>query len=162
MKTSTKLFNSLLSLLIMMASCSAVMAQDKQATQMKEILDSKNFVFLAQSVTPSRGGFRQLTSRYELKVSGDSLICDLPYFGRAYTAPIDPSSGGFNFTSISYDYTITARKKKGWDVSIKPKDYRDVQQLFLNVFSNGTATLQVTSNSRQPILFNGVVTALKL
>ena len=137
------------------------MAQDadkgQQASAMQKKLDTRQFVFVAQTVIPQRGSLRQLTSTYDLKVSNDSLVCNLPYFGRAYTAPIDPSSGGFNFVSTSFDYTVKPRKKSGWDVLIKPTDKKDVQQMLLNVFANGSASLQVISNSRQPISFNGNV-----
>lgn len=131
--------------------------KDKNAGKIQKKLESKNFVFVAQSVTPPRGTVRQLTSTYDVRVSNDSVICDLPYFGRAFTAPIDPAAAGIKFTSTSYDYTITPRKKGGWDVLIKPKDVRDVQQLFLNVFSNGSASLQAISNSKQPISYSGIV-----
>ena len=147
--------------LILLMVSDKTMAQDtdkdQQVSAMQKKLDTKQFVFVAQSVIPQRGSLRQLTSTYDLKVSNDSLVCNLPYFGRAYTAPIDPSSGGFNFVSTSFDYTVKPRKKSGWDVLIKPTDKKDVQQMLLNVFANGSASLQVISNSRQPISFNGNV-----
>lgn len=124
---------------------------------MQQLVESKRFTFVAQSVIPQRGSLRQLTSLYDVRVTPDSVISNLPYFGRAYTAPIDPSSGGINFTSTSFDYMTKLRKRGGWDIIVKPKDGKDVQQLFLSVFENGSATLQVTSNNRQPISFNGNV-----
>ncbi|HEX6193693.1 MAG TPA: DUF4251 domain-containing protein, partial [Chitinophagaceae bacterium] len=80
-------------------------AQKLDAANTKRIVDAKNYVFKAQSVTPSRGSLRQLTSDYDLTVAGDSLIAYLPYFGRAYSAPID-SEGGIKFTSAKSDYRV--------------------------------------------------------
>ena len=105
------------------------------------------------------GRTRQLTPDYDLRVSKTEITSYLPYFGRAYTPPIDPSRGGIQFTSKDFDYTATPRKKGGWDVTIKPKDYQDVQQMSLNISASGYATLQVTSSSRQPISFNGYIKA---
>lgn len=138
--------------------------QDKQAakeTEIKNLVDSQSYVFKAQSALPMTGRTRQLTSDYDLKVTKSSIVCYLPYFGRAYSAPIDPSKGGIQFTSKDFDYTVTGRKKGGWDVQIKPKDYRDVQQLSLSISQEGYASLQVTSTNRQMISFNGYITAIK-
>lgn len=160
MKTLRIIFQASVIYIFTMANYSEIQAQAQTGVEtggIQKLLDSKRFTFVAQSVTPQRGGFRQLTSRYDLKITPDSLISNLPYYGRAYSAPIDPSSGGINFTSTSFDYTSKVRKKGGWDVIVKPKDGKDVQQMFLSVFENGSATLQVTSNNRQPISFNGNV-----
>ena len=123
----------------------------------KERIDSKNFVFVAQSVTPLRRGTRQLTSNYEVIVSKDSVISDLPYFGRAYSAPINPSDAGLTFTSTEFEYSVKEMKKRGWNVNIKPKDQRDVRQLSFNIFDDGKAFLQVSSTYRDNISFNGYI-----
>ncbi|ANE52729.1 DUF4251 domain-containing protein [Flavisolibacter tropicus] len=137
----------------------SVQAQDdkKQKGQdIKQLLDSKEYIFKAQQVTPSRGGARQLTSEYDLRLLGDSLVAYLPYFGRAYSAPIDIKESGLQFTSTNFGYELSTRKK-GWDVVMRPKDVSSIQQLVLMVSSSGRATLQVTSTNREPISFNGQV-----
>ncbi|MBS1665733.1 MAG: DUF4251 domain-containing protein, partial [Bacteroidetes bacterium] len=133
---------------------------DKKAAQLaavKDLVESQNYVFKAQTVMPMAGSTRQLTSDYSLKVTKENIVSYLPYFGRAYTAPMDPSKGGIQFTSKDFDYTLTPGKKQGWTILIKPKDYRDVQQMTLSISSAGYATLQVTSTNRQPISFNGQI-----
>ena len=127
-------------------------------SSVKNILDGRSYVFIPQTMLPLSGRARQLTSYYDFDVSKETIVSSLPYIGRAYTAPIDPSEGGIDFTSTNFEYTTTERKKGGWDVSIKPKDAKDVQQLFLTISEKGYATLQVTSNSRQGISFNGYIT----
>jgi hypothetical protein len=82
---------------------------------------------------------------------------DVPYFGRAYTAPMDPTKGGIQFTSTKFEYKETKRKKGGWEILIKPKDTQDVSQMVLTVSETGFASLQVISNNRQPISFSGYV-----
>jgi hypothetical protein len=126
----------------------------------KNMVDSGNYVFQAQSVLPMQGRVRQLTTdNYTLKVNPEKITSDLPYFGRVYVAPTDPSQTGIQFTTKDFDYRITPGKKEGWNVVIKPKDYKDVQQLILFISSAGYTTLQVISTNREMITFNGIITA---
>ncbi len=130
-----------------------------QITAVKKMVDERNYVFVPQSVSPLKGKTRQLTSGYDLKVFADSLISYLPFFGRAFTAPINPADGGINFTSSDFEYNAEARKKGGWDISIKPKDVNDIQQLLLTIYDNGNAYLTVYSNNKDAISYNGYIRA---
>jgi hypothetical protein len=133
-------------------------AQEKASDDaVQKLVASQEFVFIPQSVLPQRGITRQLTSYYFLQVSKDTINSDLPYFGRAYSAPINPSDGGIRFTSTKFDYNTQDRKRGGWDILIKPKDVNDPPQMRLSVFENGRASLQVTSNNRQAISFEGAI-----
>jgi len=154
-----------MSLLIVLAAISAgaVHAQksnDKTAA-IKQLVESQNYDFIAQSAMPMGGRTRQLTPDYDFKVTKTKITAYLPYFGRAYTAPMDPTQGGINFSITAFNYTATPRKKGGWDISIKPGDAKDVQQLFLSISETGYATLQVTSTNRQAISFSGYIDAIK-
>jgi hypothetical protein len=138
--------------------------EDKKAAKLaaiKNMVESQNYIFKAQTVLPMSGPTRQLTTDYDVKITKQSIISYLPYFGRAYSAPMDPTKGGIQFTSKDFDYTLTPGKKDGWSVLIKPKDYRDVQQMTLTISSTGYASVQVTSTNRQPISFSGTVVAPK-
>lgn len=128
---------------------------DKE-TIVKNLVDSKNFVFVPTTVSPLRGGSRPITSDFDMRLYGDSVISYLPYFGRAYTAPIDPSEGGVNFTSKDFEYAAS-HSKKGWNILIKPHDVKEVQELHLSVTTKGYATLQVTSFNRDAISYNGYI-----
>jgi hypothetical protein len=148
------LFFALLIPLILLGCSSSKTAVKLNADDIKNMVDSSQFVFVAERVTPLRGGTRHLTSRYDVIVKKDSVDCALPYFGRAYQAPIDPSKGGIQFTSTNFSYKQNS-KNNGWEVLIKPNDNSDVQQLMFNIFGNGTATLNVVNTHREPISFYG-------
>ena len=157
MKASSLLTTSFIFLLLMTVSV-AGFSQDKKndkALQVKESVENQHYIFVAQTALPLQGRVRQLTTDYTLKVSKDTVIADLPYFGRAYSAPIGTSGGGIQFTSTKFEYTSTERKKGGWSISIKPKESQDVRELSLSISENGYASLQVISNNRQAISFNG-------
>lgn len=131
-------------------------AQEKNDTPVETLIESKNYVFKAQSVSPPRGRFTQLTSDYDLVVSGDSVTAFLPYFGRAF-APVTPSDGGIKFSTANVGYEAAKRKKSGWEIVIRPKDGNDVQTLYLTVFDNRRASLRVSSVNRESITFNGYI-----
>lgn len=143
-------------LIIMIAGSIAINAQEKDPVVLKNMFDSKNFIFKARTVYPQTGSSRVLTSEYDLTFSGNKIVSFLPYFGRAYSASPYTSDGGIKFTSTDFSYTAS-QSKKGWRVTIIPKDANSVQQLYLDVSSSGYATLQVTSSDRQNISFHGVV-----
>lgn len=128
-------------------------------TGAKTMVDAKSYVFKADVANPMTGKSVQLSPGYELTVNKDRITAYLPYFGRATTAPIDPTDGGIKFTSQSFVYNVKARKGGGWDVIIDLKDVATVSSLTLTFFDNGNATLDVSSNQRDPISFKGMVSA---
>jgi len=130
---------------------------DSKKMSFKNMVDSQHFVFVAQSVIPLRGRFRNLTSLYDVSISKDTMISYLPYFGRAYAAPLNPSESGLDFTSTNFSYSVTPHKKNGWDIVIKPKDKMEIQQFLFTIYDNGSANLNVTSTFRDPISFNGYI-----
>jgi hypothetical protein len=145
---------SLLSLLVTLAI--AVHAQHLNKEQVRDLVNSRHFTFKAQSVIPMGAPSRILTSDYDLRVHGDSLISYLPYFGRSYTAPL-PNEAGMNFTSTDYTLTTKERKKNRLEITMLPKDTRLASELILTVYENGTAQLTVNSNEKQSIRYSGYI-----
>lgn len=124
-------------------------------TEIQNLISSKNYVFVAQTALPIGSRAINLTTTYDLRVSGDTVVSELPYFGRAFVAPMNPSEGAIRFTSTDFNYTVKDRKKGGWDIAILPKDAKDVRQMLLSVTESGYGILQVISNNRQQISYNG-------
>jgi hypothetical protein len=137
-------------------SCrSSRIATKPNVEEISNMINTRRFSFVAERVNPMRGSSRILTDNYDVIVKPDTVVCYLPYFGRAYQAPIDPSKGGLDFKSYSFSYNVTLNNKDEWQVYINPKDHPDVQQLYFQVFGNGTATLNVVNTNRDPISFYG-------
>lgn len=131
-------------------------AQEGNSTVLKSLLAGKTFVFKAQSAWPLQGTVVQLTQGYDMKVLQDSINTYLPYFGRAYAAGYN-NEGGINFTSRKFDYKLKEKQKGGWEITIKPQDAKDITELSYSISTNGYATLQIISNSRQAISYYGIV-----
>ncbi|MEO5945152.1 MAG: DUF4251 domain-containing protein [Ferruginibacter sp.] len=122
-----------------------------------DMLNSQKFVFVPEYVSPMAGQGRVLTSPYSLEITKDTVKADMPYFGVAYTAPINPENAGIYFTSTKFNYDMSNGKQGRKEISIKTKDVHNARTIFLTVFSNGKATLNVTDQNRQPISFNGYI-----
>jgi hypothetical protein len=141
----------------------AVGGQQIHAQQggIEELIAGKRFVFQAQTMLPQRGIARPLNGDYfDVRIKNDTLQSVLPYFGRAYAAPVNPGEGGLRFTSSDYSYQAV-KKKKEWRVTIRPKDVRDIREMIFYVSENGYARLVVLSNFRESIQFNGEVIPVK-
>lgn len=146
-----------LMILFLFACSSSRETTAKNSIVIKNLVDSQRYVFNAQSVQPIGARNRQLTSGFHCTVTPDTISCYLPYFGRAYSANIDPSGGAINFTSTDFDYKIKDNNTGRWDVAIHPRDAPGYQEVTLVIFNNGSATVKVVSNNRQTISFNGFI-----
>lgn len=145
-------------------------AQTDKATTAR-ILEEKNYVFVATTAIPINNtdlnrvmgrmngmgsGTVNLTgSSYDLKVTTDSLVAYLPYFGRAYSASYNNDDNGVKFNSKNFTYTMSKRKKNTWSIDMATKDVKDNIRMNLSVSDSGYATLNVYSSNKQSITYNG-------
>lgn len=147
-----------LSVLLTVLSCNTV--KDKQTGQDQPLADkveSVKYEFKARSASPLGGRTIQLTpGYYSLKIRKDTIESYLPYYGRAYTAPMSPDEGGIKFTSTDFDYGIK-ESKNGWEVTITTKDTPQKISMYLNIGKGGYGTLSVQDNNRQSISFYGTI-----
>ncbi|WP_295798751.1 DUF4251 domain-containing protein [Mucilaginibacter sp.] len=133
-----------------------------KVAKVKALIDAQNYVFQADYVIPQRGNSKSLTFGYDMVVSKDTLQTYLPYYGQVTLAPTDASDGGIKLNTTNFSYEAKAGKKGGYEIIIKLKDNfnqgsKDVRYMRLQVSATGYASLQVISNNRDPISFNGTI-----
>ena len=145
----------LYTLAVLLFSGAHAIGQSSDPEENRKILEEKNFVFVAQMVNPQRGVTRQLTSRYDLTVNPDTVSAFLPYFGRAYSAPINPADGGIKFSATEFSYESVKKKKGRYEITILPRDAEGVAAVRITAFENGRASIQVTQLNKDPISFTG-------
>jgi hypothetical protein len=131
--------------------------ENKKQQSVEQLINSQHYTFIPNTVLPSRGASKTLTSAYQLKIKKDTLDASLPYFGRAYTASISLTENPLDFKTTDFKYAITEGKKGGWNITIIPKNAGDARQLSLSVSQDGYASLQIVCNNRDPISFNGYI-----
>lgn len=148
-----------LSLAIGLTACGAsqtVAEKEAIANEMNRRVNDGDFTFKATYAYPTGFKAMYLSPYYDVKVSPDTVRAYLPYYGRAYTAPMNPSDGGIKFTSTDFDYRVVPGKRAGnWQVDIRIKDTGREIWLNFDIWENGTARLNVTDTNRQPISFQG-------
>lgn len=145
------------------ATSQSIKVQKKQEKldAVKRMVNNQNYVFKAQMAMPLGWRTIQLNYDYNVVVSKDSIDSYLPYYGRAYVAPMnptDPAETGIQFKSKNFDYKDNPSKKSGWEVTIVPHDVKETRSFILDISETGYATLSVTSNNRQSISFDGYIT----
>lgn len=170
MKPLTKLLTIILSFGALQLSAQT----DKETTA--KIVKEQNFVFNALQAIPmadndlnqilnsypnSRNNILNLSgAQYDVRVTKDSVVAYLPYFGRSFNPSIDPNDAGIRFKSKDFKYT-SVKKKNNWQITIVPKDVKEGQRLIFNVTEKGYTSLSVIHVNRQTMSFNGNITEPK-
>ncbi|MET0570909.1 MAG: DUF4251 domain-containing protein [Pedobacter agri] len=161
----------LLGLALVFVSVASYAQTDKETTL--KIVGNKAYNFIANTALPmanndlnkimsampgaQSGTMINLTgSQYDVKVTKDSVVAYLPYYGRAFSAPYNASEGGIKFTSKNFTYTESKSKKGAYIVQIITRDVtRENYRFTINISQNGYASLTASSVNKQPIVFNG-------
>lgn len=121
-------------------------------------VETPDFTFKARHAYPT--GYRSvyLSPYYDVKVQADTVKAYLPYYGRAYRAPMDPREGGYRFTSTDFEYSAQPGKRQGnWEVVIRINDVDRPVTFRFDIWDSGSARLDVTDVDRQQISFQGEV-----
>lgn len=138
-------------------SCkSSSLSTEQKIAEITQKIESGRYSFIPQRALPTGGGSVNISS-FELKVSKDTIDSYLPYYGRAYSAPMSQDDTGIKFLSTDFSYTISPKNKGMWDINIETKDTRQKYTLILKAGDTGYTTLTVNSSNRQPITFYGVI-----
>jgi len=137
------------------------MTSEKRVKAMENIdkIEEPNFTYTPNNALPMRGQSINLGSDFHLKVTKDTIDAYLPYYGRAYVAPMNPTEGGIKFTSTDFNYLSTRKKEGEYEIKIEPKDITNNQLrglvLYLSIGDTGYASLNVQSTNRENISFYG-------
>jgi hypothetical protein len=147
--------------LIVLQACGTTQsAAEKEmlAAALRDGVMNSSFTFEATYAYPTGYRSRYLSPYYDVKVSPDTIRSYLPYYGRAYRAPMDPREGGFIFTSTDFQYRFVPGKRKGnWIVEIAIFDLDRPVSFSFDIWEKGSARLTVNDVNRQPISFQGEV-----
>jgi hypothetical protein len=130
-----------------LAKAQSSLKDDKatKQTEIKDLIQNKDYVFEATTITPSDSSSNH--HRY-VAISKDTLITRLP----------GGSAEPIKLSSTNYSYTATQSKNGSWYILIKPGANADnVKQLKLDITPNGSATLLVVKTDKKSITYNGYI-----
>ncbi|PZU80951.1 MAG: hypothetical protein DI529_16100 [Chryseobacterium sp.] len=170
-----KSFILILSFALMTVGCGSQVYLDP--TTLSSVVENKEFDFNATRAFPTNYDvinvlnsmpgststrLLNLDPGYGFNLKKDLFSVALPYFGRAFNVnPGDTTKGGLTFESKEFTVKQSTSKKGITLFVITPRDQRENYVFNLEIFKNGSAFLSVQSNNRQPISFDGNISAAK-
>lgn len=107
-----------------------------------------------RQATPMRMPPVNLTSDYHVKISHDTIVSELPYFGVAHTASFNEGSA-LNFTSRITGYTARTEKAGRHRVDVTTRHGNDELHYSFIIYDNGNVSLDVIPQQRDRIGFTG-------
>jgi hypothetical protein len=113
------------------------------------------------SMNTMRYGSRTVTPDFFLELKGDSVISYLPYLGQAYQAPMTSPSQGLNFETRAKSISVTQSKKDLFSIEINMKTDEDTYNYVIELYDSGKVYIQVRSQHKDPISFDGDFVPLK-
>ncbi|MEN2434579.1 DUF4251 domain-containing protein [Weeksellaceae bacterium A-14] len=162
---------SIVALLSQAISCSSSQTYLDKNT-VSQLVADKTFTFMAQRANPLSMDVSKVMSAipgavasqvinldygYTVVVNKDKLTVNLPFYGRAYNAPMDPSKNGYSFSSENFTYISKPGKKNSTMLTFYINDKPFIQKMYLQIYQNGKAYLSIDSNDRQPISYDGYI-----
>ena len=126
----------------------------KRAQAVEQALAARHYRVSVDMMYPRRGKAKNVSSDYGLEVKGDTLVSYLPYFGQAYNVPYGGGKG-LNFTETFTEYHSKKLSNGATQVLIKVKNEEDVYNFTLEVFDNGSTSIDLNSRERESINYSG-------
>jgi hypothetical protein len=150
--------------LLLLAGCRSNTLTPKQEAKKIEYttkIEKPDLTFRPTTARTMGGRSINVNYSYSMRISKDTIDAYLPYFGRSYTAPTDPSQLGIRFVSTDFVYTSEVKKNGSYDIKIEPKDISNTQllglRMYFNVSNSGYGNLNVQFTNRQSISFYGTI-----
>lgn len=134
--------------------------QEKRMEEVKNLLESKEFVFNATHALPMGGGSIYLNYSYDVEVKGDTIDSYLPFYGVAYRLEYGGRNAGFDFTEPAKEYTFE-KDDGGYRIEFEIDKGMDNLNYNFHISELGYATLHVISTNRQAITYYGRIDALE-
>ena len=126
----------------------------KVAQAVENVLSERSYTVTISMMYPRRGNSVNVTPDFSLQVKGDTLMSYLPYYGRAYSVPYGGGKG-LNFTAPIQDYRETRGHKGNTLISFVVNNGEDILKYNLDIYANGSTTINVISRNRESISYSG-------
>ena len=156
------LFLSVLISLVVISLSSCATSEEK-AAQMAELsanvsnaLNNRDYKIAIDRMYPMRGSSRHISFGYSVEVKNDTLISYLPYFGRAYNVPYGGGKG-LNFSAPIESYQEFMKRNGQRHIEIGVANDEDTYFYTIEVFDNGSSSVDVRARQRERISYSGNV-----
>ena len=153
-----KIVGTALLAVVMLGGCATSEERAAQkAEQVKKVaaaLNARNYKISVARMYPMSGQSKTVSYGYSVEVRNDSLFSYLPYFGRAYNVPYGGGKG-LNFSAPIGSYQERTMKNGMRRIEIGLTNEEDTYLYTLEVFDNGSASVNVQARQREHISYSG-------
>ena len=146
-----------------MISLSGCATSEEKVAQMAELsanvtnaLNNRDYKIAIDRMYPMRGSSRHVSFGYSVEVRNDTLISYLPYFGRAYNVPYGGGKG-LNFSAPISSYQEYMKRNGLRHIEIGVTNEEDTYIYTIDVFDNGSSSVDVRARQRERISYSGNV-----
>lgn len=128
----------------------------KKAQAVEKALAERHYKVEINMMNPRRGRAVNVSPDFSLEVKGDTLVSYLPYFGRAFSVPYGGGKG-LNFTAPISEYHSAKGRKGATLITMKAVNEEDVYSFRLEIFNNGSTSIDLTARERESISYSGQI-----
>jgi len=134
---------------------------EKEYKALKELLNSKIYVFDADWLSTSRGRRINVAGgSNSLAIVKDSTKAAMQFFGEVTSIRFNNESGvAFNNAIQNYELKFNDKKRKA-TVSFNVKNDAEYYTIFMSINKNGYAFVDVYSNRKSNVTYDGVVSPI--
>lgn len=132
----------------------------KEYEKTKTLIESGVYTIEALWATSQKGRRINLTTNYSfLKFNQKEADIDLPFFGQAYSGSVGfGGDSGVKFKGTVANYSVEFNdKKQRVDIKFNGKGKNDTYNFNLSIFKSGNVSINVTSNNRSAMKYDGKV-----
>lgn len=144
--------------LVMLSGCATAEERAaraaEQAAKVKVALTERHYKIGVDHMYPMKGPSKNVSYGYSVEVRNDSLISYLPYFGQVFSVPYGGGKG-LNFSERIGNYRETQVKSNMRRIEIDVKNDEDTYLYTLEIFDNGSTSIDVQARQRDHISYSG-------
>lgn len=134
--------------------------------EMKTLIDSNTFEFIGEWAISHRGRrINLITNPTFLRMNNQEADAFFPFFGERYSGAgaYGSDSGGIEFKTEVTNYDVSyIDKKKQVRIKFNAPGKGEKFEITMLVFSNGNASVTITSNNRSIMKYDGSVKELEV
>lgn len=147
--------------MLLLFSCGASKEPLTEANwrQMENTVTHRSFMFSANSVDTRSGRLNRMDNLGYMKMDGDQVEMELPYFGSSQVSTTYGRTEGMRFEGAATDIATKKNETGGYyDLNFNLKNKSEVLECNLRVFSGMRAALTINSSKRSTIRYDGSIT----
>ncbi len=161
MSTRTLSFLFILASFLILFGCGATKEPLTEANwqQMENTIKGQNFTFVAKTIETMRAGSaNRVDNPGYLKMDGDQVDMQLKYFGSSQISTTYGRTEGIRVVGTATDISSSRNEQgKSFDLKFNVANKSETLQCHLRVFSGKRALLDINSNLRSSIRYDGII-----